>query len=68
MATRMPGSRPDGELSPSSTITAAASCPWIRGIERRRILDRADVTEEVVEVGAAEADRLRSKEHLAGAG
>ena len=37
-------------------------------IHRRQIVDRADVTEEVVEVGAAQANRLRSKEHLAGAG
>ena len=37
-------------------------------IQRRGVLDRADVAEEVVEVRAAEADCLGSDQHLAGAG
>ena len=36
--------------------------------EALRLLDRADVAEEVVEVRAADADRFRPDEHLAGAG
>ena len=42
--------------------------PLDAGVQRRRVVDRADVAGEVVEVGAAEADRFGPDEHLTGTG
>jgi len=36
-------------------------------VERRRIIDRAEIAEKVVEVRAAQTDRLWANEHLADA-
>ena len=68
IATRIPAARCGGGIRSELDDHGRSLVPLDPRIQRRRVVEGADVAEEVVEVGAAEADRLRSEEHLAGTG
>ena len=68
MATRIPGREMRRRIRSELDDHRRGLVPLDPRIQRRGVVEGADVAEEIVQVGAAEAHRLRSKEHLAGTG